>query len=187
MHLSVQKWLTAKGVFHEWAVRALERVAEVFPTGEPENAHLWNLYLHHALRILKLTGKSSLLDQAGRTLLYNVGWCLLNSGLYNEAETICRMSALVNEWALGPDHLDTLNSMSKLGRALNQNDKHNEAETIFRHVLEFEKCTSALDHSDASSHPALNLFELLRDDGRLEDAHELSIRTLNQMVKSLGP
>lgn len=186
VHLSVQKWLTAKGTFHEWTGRVLERVAEVFPTGEPANVHLWNLYLHHALHILNLTEISSLLEQAGRTLLYNVGWCLLNGGLYNEAEIICRMSLQMNECALGPDHPDTLNSMSKLGRALKQNNKANEAETVFRHVLKLREFASGLDHLDTSSHPALNLFELLRDSGRLKEAHEISIKTLNQMVKSLG-
>jgi nucleoside-triphosphatase THEP1 len=100
VHLSVQKWLAAKGESYEWTRIALKRIAEVFPTGDQENRDLWNLYLPHARHILSSVELLSLTDQAGRTLLYNVGWCLESGGWYKEAEIICRRSVQANEGAL---------------------------------------------------------------------------------------
>ncbi|OJJ07396.1 hypothetical protein ASPVEDRAFT_65790 [Aspergillus versicolor CBS 583.65] len=186
VHLSVQKWLAARGKFYEWRRKVLNRIAEVFPTGEQENRDLWNLYLPHARHILASVELHTLTDQAGRTLLYNMGWCLESGGWYKEAEVICRKSIQATERALGPNHLETLKSMSKLGQVLDAIDEEKEAETTFRHVLKKRESIIGPEHPD-TLYAALNLVQLLRAQGRIKEAYEMNDRALKGMNKTLGP
>jgi hypothetical protein len=61
VHLSTQKWLALEGTLEKWQKRALELIAENFPSGEYETWKTCEVLLPHALAALRYTHLSEIM------------------------------------------------------------------------------------------------------------------------------
>src|SRR5437764_1434350 len=90
------------------------------------------------------------------------------------------------EKVLGPEHPDTLTSVSKLGSVLESQGKYEKAEVIHRRALEgYEKVLGPEHpHTLASVN---NLGWMLESQGKYEEAEAMHRRALEGYEKVLGP
>ncbi|KAG0636054.1 hypothetical protein HOY80DRAFT_892030 [Tuber brumale] len=107
-------------------------------------------------------------------------------GEFEEAEKISRRVLQGRESALGPDHLDTLASVSNLALVLGQLGKHSEAERLNRRALEGKRRILGPEHIDTLASLS-NLSLSVRDLGRFDEAESLSRLALEGREKTLGP
>ncbi|CUS07583.1 unnamed protein product [Tuber aestivum] len=107
-------------------------------------------------------------------------------GRYEEAEKIGRHVLEGRENALGPDHIDTLASVSSLALVLGLLGKHVEAERLNRRALEGRQKILGPRNVDTLASLS-NLSLVLRDLGRYDEAESLSRRALEGREEALGP
>ena len=87
---------------------------------------------------------------------------------------------------LGPDHLDTLNSMRKLATSYYHAGRHVEALKLREETLALMKARLGPDHPDTLNSMS-NLADSYNDAGRHVDAVKLGEETLALMKARLGP
>ncbi|PUU77948.1 hypothetical protein B9Z19DRAFT_1115205 [Tuber borchii] len=98
-------------------------------------------------------------------------------GGYDEAESLHRL--------LGPEHPDTLLTISHLAETLEKLGRHKEAEAMYRRGLEGDENTLGENHSSTLM-SANNLAIALRRWGRLSEAKDLLQHTVKIGKKALG-
>lgn len=81
-------------------------------------------------------------------LLCKVGWCLQSDGQYTEAEKLHRQALKMRMEVLGPEHPNTLISMSWIASALGSQGRYAEAEQMHRQTLELRKKVLGPEHPD---------------------------------------
>ena len=184
VHIATRKWLIENGQMAEWTSKTIIRLAEIFPSDENENRHLWRAYLPHASYILQSPDTSG--DQEYRVQLSNkFGMCLLSDGRYKEAENFLKD---VTEWrvkALGQEHPATLTSMNNLAWVLDSQGEYEKAEAMNRQTLEFRKQALGQEHPDTLTSMS-NLALVLNSQGKYKEAEAMNRQALNVSEKALG-
>jgi tetratricopeptide (TPR) repeat protein len=103
------------------------------PYGGHEGKEVWTAYLPHAMYV---AGLVDVVDGAmSASLLERLGGCQQSLGQYASAETSHRKASTLREEVLGPEHPDTLTSMSNLALVLDSQGKYEEAEAMNRQTL----------------------------------------------------
>jgi tetratricopeptide (TPR) repeat protein len=90
------------------------------------------------------------------------------------------------EKVLGPEHPDTLTSVSNLGLALSKRGKYEEAESMHRRALEGREKVLGPEHPDTLTSFG-NLGSVLSRQGKYEEAESMYRRALEGRKKVLGP
>ena len=90
------------------------------------------------------------------------------------------------ERTLGPDHPDTLISVSKLGTLYRDQGRNDEAEPLYVRALEARERTLGPDHPDTLISVS-NLGGLYSDQRRYAEAEPLYVRALEASERTLGP
>ncbi|KAI9684109.1 MAG: hypothetical protein M1829_003379 [Trizodia sp. TS-e1964] len=109
-----------------------------------------------------------------------------NTGRFNEAEDINRRLIELREKVLGPEHPDTLTSMSNLAGVINHQGKYEEAEAMNRHVTELSEKVLRPEHPDTLTSMS-NLASVLDSQGKYEEAEAMNRHVTELREKVLGP
>ncbi len=135
------------------------------------------------------TKQSRLVEaEAGAALKSDITVALQLSakGNYGAAEPILRRALATREKKLGPEHRDTLASMSHLANLLRKKREFAEAGALFRRVLETRERLLGPEHED-TLHAVGVLAACLRDQGNIAGAQPLFRRCLQGRERTLGP
>jgi serine/threonine protein kinase len=109
-----------------------------------------------------------------------------NLGLYPRAESLDQKAMEIRRRVLGPEHPDTLKSMSNLASDLSAEGHYAEAEKLDRETLDIERRVLGPEHQDTlkSMH---NLAGDLTAEGHYAEAEKLYRETLDVRRRVLGP
>jgi tetratricopeptide (TPR) repeat protein len=146
VHMALIWWLEGHGERASWAGIAAARAAELVPYGGHEGKEVWTAYLPHAMYVARLV---NVVDGAmSASLLERLGRCQKSLGQYASAETSDRKATTLKEEVLGPEHPDTLTSMSNLAWMLSSQGKYEEAEAMNRQTLARYERVLGPEHPD---------------------------------------
>jgi tetratricopeptide (TPR) repeat protein len=151
VHLAIRIWLDRDGRRVGIRKKAIEHVAEVFPSNDYENRNIWREYLPHASQLLIVdqedSAKAKHKDsaEAKRNLLWKVRRCLQTDGRIKEAVKWFEESC---QWAddLPEDNPSRLASQHALAEAYRANGQVREAVALLEHVVAVQKRVLAEDH-----------------------------------------
>ena len=136
MHRLVQfatrKWLEGRMELEKWKEKYINIMANTFPSGKFKNWATCQTLFTHAELVLDYRPINEDLLQRWAGVLNNVGWYAREQGSYNKAEMMHRRALEAKEKVLGPEHPDTLASVSNLGSVLERQGKYEEAEAMHR-------------------------------------------------------
>jgi eukaryotic-like serine/threonine-protein kinase len=107
-------------------------------------------------------------------------------GLYTRAETILRQGFDVRRQAFGPEHPDTLKSMSSVVEILFREARYPEAEALARQTMEIQRRVLGSEHPDTLTSMA-DLANVLLLEGRYHEAEQLQEAALDTKRRVLGP
>ncbi|KAM5358060.1 hypothetical protein ACJZ2D_015635 [Fusarium nematophilum] len=196
VQLSMRKWLEADKQLSKWTKESIRVLTVAFPSGDYTTwADCQVLFPHARETIGHVTGdEEDVLNQA--KIASRTGWFLLLRGEYNTAEKVFRMSVEARRKVLGPEHPDTLSSVSNLGSVLSSQGKYDEAEAIqgkydeaeamYRRGLEGSEKVLGPEYPDTLT-SVNNLGSVLESQGKYNEAEAMHRRALKAREKVLGP
>ncbi|KAI9766019.1 MAG: hypothetical protein M1840_007026, partial [Geoglossum simile] len=186
VQLSTRKWLEQNKQLDKWRKESVRIMARAFPSGEYETWTICRVLLPHSKEVMTymLNGKDEVLNRA--TIAGNTAWYLLHQGEYAAAEKLCRSVVEEKEKVLGPEHPDTLTSVSDLGSVLESLGRYEEAEAMHRRALEGYEKVLGPEHPDTLTSVS-NLGSVLESLGRYEEAEAMHRRDLEGSERVLGP
>ncbi|KAK4890549.1 hypothetical protein LTR49_028725, partial [Elasticomyces elasticus] len=197
VQLAAQMWLEASGEYQAWAQRSLCNLDKALPDGSYKNWQKCRTLYPHA----NLALDSKLDDQDGSlslaSVLYKAAWFAEEQGQYKAAEEMNRRALKGREKALGPEHPDTLKSVSKmatvllsqgnnLAQVLQCQGKYEAAEEMNRRALKGYEKALGPEHPHTLTSVS-NLAQVLQCQGKYEAAEEMNRRALKGREKALGP
>jgi len=178
----------ADGAAAEARYRALTRLTDLFPraaNNDPAQWPLCRLLLPHQQALLTQTFPDSAIDRTA-TLLNLTGSFLLRSGDAAGALPLSQRALESCEHVLGPEHPNTLTSLSTLAGCMRALGDVAEALPLYRRAL--ESCERVLGPEDPSTLACLgNLALCLRLRGDAKEALPLYRRALESRERTLGP
>jgi serine/threonine-protein kinase len=119
-------------------------------------------------------------------LMATMGNVYFNLGLYAEAEQQAKRALETRRRVLGPEHPDTLQSMTSLAQASSRQGRLAEAEALHRETLDIQKRVLGPEHPDTlESMNGVAIVALAR--GRYAEAEALHRETLEIRKRVLGP
>jgi tetratricopeptide (TPR) repeat protein len=153
------------------------------PYGGQKRKEVWGVYLPHRMYT------AGLVDIIGgatsASLLERLGRCQERLGRYAPAEASHRKASSLRKEVLGPEHPDTLTSISNLAGVLVLQGKYEDAETINRQTLALREKVLRREHPDTLTSTS-NLALVLGSQGKYEDAETMNRKTLARREKVLG-
>jgi tetratricopeptide (TPR) repeat protein len=117
--------------------------------------------------------------------LNNLSVMLLQTGHFEEAETLQRRVLAVQQRLLGDEHPDTLMSEENLAQLLEDQGRSEDAESIYRKLFAIQQRVHGEDHPDAT-YAMLGLAAALSRQGRAAEAEPLIVKGLEVRRKRLG-
>jgi non-specific serine/threonine protein kinase/serine/threonine-protein kinase len=115
-----------------------------------------------------------------------MGTVYLNLGLYSQAGPLFARALDIRRRVLGPEHPDTLKSMSNFGTTLEEEGRFAEAEHLHRQLLEIRRRKLGPDHEDTLV--SMNsLANSLGEQGRYADAEKLIRQAVDIERRVFGP
>jgi tetratricopeptide (TPR) repeat protein len=186
VQLSMRNWLEANEQLNKWTKESIRVLTAVFPSGDYETWADCQVLLPHAREVIShVTGDAEdVLNQA--KIAFSTGWYLYLRGEYKSAEKVVRMSVKAREKVLGPEHPDTLTSVSHLGSVLECQGKYEEAEAMHQRALKAREKVLGPEHPDTLTSVS-NLGSVLESQGKYEEAEAMHQRALKAREKVLGP
>jgi tetratricopeptide (TPR) repeat protein len=169
VHLATRIWVRKHGDAAGVLDKALQQVADVFPSNDYENREVWRGYLPHALRLLESGQQCNVEERSDLCLL--VGQCLQVDGKIREAvrwlEESCRWREELDE-----DDSDLLLSQHALAIAYEADGQVQKAIELLEHVVAVREKVLAEEQYDrlASQHALAQAYEA---DGQVQKAIEL--------------
>ncbi|KAJ6016208.1 Tetratricopeptide-like helical [Penicillium herquei] len=185
VHLAMQNWMREENIIDRWVCLAAERLDELYPGHDHSNRGLWRDYLPHASYLTNSEEFHRFYFKYVR-FTSRVGRLLQSDGRYDEANPLFARNLRVCEEALGPEHPDTLMSVSLLGSVLTQQGKYKEAEAMHRRDLEGSEKALGPEHPDTLTSVS-HLGSVLAEQGKYKEAEAIHRRALEGREKALGP
>jgi tetratricopeptide (TPR) repeat protein len=183
VHIASVCWLDRHNERAAWTRTAAARLEELVPYGGHRNKEVWTKYLPHAIRV---AGSYSIVDKAASaSLLSRVGRCQNSLGHYSAAGATHQEVLSFRQNALGPEHPDTLTSMSYVAQALSRQGKYAEAEKMHRETLALDKKVSG-DKHPATLTSMNYVAQALSDQGSYAEAERMHRKTLALRKKVSG-
>jgi tetratricopeptide (TPR) repeat protein len=186
VQLSTRKWLELNDEVGKWRKASLRIMAATFPNGQHETWASCQKLLPHSKKVLGYSSgcEEETLDQA--SIAINTARYLSLLGEYELAGNINRSALKAREAMLGPEHPDTLISVSQLGSVLEMQGKYDEAEAMHRRVLAGSEAMLEPEHPDTLTSVS-QLGSVLRRQGKYDEAEAMHRRALAGRNKVLGP
>ncbi|KAB8240063.1 purine and uridine phosphorylase [Aspergillus flavus] len=146
VHLATRNWMRKSQQFSRHILKAADRLSEAFPNNDHTNRKLWREYLPHAFSLL---AEADFQKEQKRyiKLIVNIGNCLYSDGRWKEAEELqLQVMELHKQQVLGPEHPDTLTSMSNLVYTWKQLGKVQDALALMEKCVELRCNLLGLEH-----------------------------------------
>jgi eukaryotic-like serine/threonine-protein kinase len=119
-------------------------------------------------------------------MLHVMGNVYSNLGLYPSAQSLQQQSMEIRQRVLGPEHPDTLQSMTGLAVVLDREGHYAEAEKLSRGTLDIRRRVLGPEHPDTVK-SMINLAATLSDEGHPAEAEKLDREALDIQRRVLGP
>ncbi|KAF2786639.1 hypothetical protein K505DRAFT_398427, partial [Melanomma pulvis-pyrius CBS 109.77] len=162
VHMASVWWLESHDEWVTWVGRAVVRLEHLVSYGGHEKTEIWTTYLSHAIYVAGLVGT---VDSTARaSLLDRVGECKISLKQCSAAEMTHRHALFMKEKVLGPEHPDTLMSMSNLAVALGGQGKYEEEE-------------------EEEEEESINRKTLVRREKVLGPEHPGTLRSVNRLAR----
>jgi tetratricopeptide (TPR) repeat protein len=184
VHLATRNWLRKRETLQSWIETTADQLDKSFPNSNYDNRQKWRDYLPHALYLANSAEFQAHQDNY-HDFLTRIGSCLQSDGRYGEAEVVFRNVLEMREGACGPEHADTLTSVSQLGSVLARQGKYEEAEAMHRRALQGYEKVLGLEHPDTLTSVS-QLGSVLARQGKYEEAEAMHRRALQGREKVLG-
>jgi tetratricopeptide (TPR) repeat protein len=185
VHLATRNWLRKRETLQSWIETTADQLDKSFPNSNYDNRQKWRDYLPHALYLANSAEFQAHQDNY-HDFLTRIGSCLQSDGRYGEAEVVFRNVLEMREGACGPEHADTLTSVSQLGSVLARQGKYEEAEAMHRRALQGYEKVLGPEHPDTLTSMA-NLASMYFDQKRLVKAEELEVQVFESRKRMVGP
>ncbi|KAF7502175.1 hypothetical protein GJ744_006771 [Endocarpon pusillum] len=186
VQLATKKWLELHGQVDMWQKASLRIMAAAFPNGQYETWTACRALLPHSRKVLGYSVGEDEAKLHGAMIATKTAWYLTLVGEYATAESIGRSAIVARQEILGPEHPDTLTSVSNLGSVLESQGKYEEAEAMDRRALEGREKVLGPEHPDTLTSVS-NLGWVLERQGKYEEAEAMDRRALEGYEKVLGP
>ncbi|KAF7986448.1 hypothetical protein HWV62_31213 [Athelia sp. TMB] len=111
--------------------------------------------------------------------------CWADQGKLDDAMPFYKRALAGREKQLGPEHPDTLTTMSNLGELYREQGKYDEAEPLLARVLRSRETQLGEEHPDTLS-VVHGLARLYKDQGKYDEAETLYARVLAGYENQLG-
>jgi tetratricopeptide (TPR) repeat protein len=184
VHMASVSWLDGQGERATWADIAADRLMELVPHSGHERREVWMPYIPHAMHSAGLEGAVKEISRA--SLLRQVGGCQMSLGQYPAAEATCRRASPLYRKVMGPEHPDTLRSISNLARVLDMQGKYEEAELMNRQALAQREIVLGPEHPDTLTSMG-SLAIVISNQGKNEEAESMHRQVLAKRETVLGP
>ncbi|KGO41142.1 Tetratricopeptide-like helical [Penicillium expansum] len=184
VHLATRNWVRRRGSFDLWVRRATQQLDDIFPDDDHNNQGLWRDYLPHALYLMK-SEEFHNIHYEFVNFSSRVGRSLHSDGRYHEAKALLDECLEAHERNLGPEHPETLASVSNLGSVLRKQGKYKEAKAMHLRVLEGREKALGLEHPDTLDSVS-KLGSVLRRQGIYKEAEAMHRRVFESREKALG-
>ncbi|KAE8396152.1 hypothetical protein BDV23DRAFT_193008 [Aspergillus alliaceus] len=175
VHLATRNWMRINEILDSWVERVTCQLDDVFPDNDHDYRRLWRDYLPH---VLYLTESEEF--QRFRHEYYDffsrIGRCLQSDGRYNEAQIFYTDVLEIKKTALGPEHPDTLISVSNLG----------SAEAMHQRALQGYEKVLGPEHPDTLT-IMNNLAHTWILQDKMQDALALMEKCVERRNRILGP
>tara|TARA_R110002003_G_scaffold186_1_gene14516 strand:+ start:22903 stop:24447 length:1545 start_codon:yes stop_codon:yes gene_type:complete len=175
VHLTMRGWIKGQHQWNIWTERALKRLAELIPYGNPNTREVWAAYLPHARHVVDLP--ETFEAESRMTLLERLGECERMLGRFADAERTYRQAVEQREKMSGKDHPDARTGRSQLARCLLHLRRAEEAEHMLRKELTSEDPALTAEHKHTKLTNMHNLASALRQQGKNAEADELDRQT----------
>jgi len=184
---AVERHQTPSATQPRWVEQAMQLLADFAPVDAHKYEHwpIWRVLLPHA-EALRLRLEQDDRITASAELLNGLALYLLGQGEYADAEGPARRALEALERVLGPEHPDTLTSVSNLAFLLARKGHYGAAEPLYRRALEARERVLGPEHPGTLT-SVNNLAGLLESQGDYAAAEPLSRRALEACERVLGP
>jgi tetratricopeptide (TPR) repeat protein len=185
---STKKWLELCSELEEWKARYATMMDSSYPVAQYDNWKVLHALFPHVQAAVDCRpgeGEAKALE-SWASVLSKAAWYANAIGQHEVAKEMVRSGLEVREKVLGPEHLDTLASMSNLALVLNSQGKYKEAEAMNRETLERRERVLGPEHPDTLT-SMNNLASMLKSQGKYEEAEAMNRETLALREKVLGP
>ncbi|KAL4813075.1 hypothetical protein BDW67DRAFT_117571 [Aspergillus spinulosporus] len=173
VQLVLRKWLILESLYEEKSINAMELLDEVYPDATFENWGTCAAYLPHAQSVLSLV--SEIHHKGRKTRIHlqeGIAYYLWSQGYYQEAEKLDALIVEEKKREFGPEHPETLESMTGLAATYHGQAKWAEAEQLDSFVLEARRKT--LGSSDRLTLTTMaNLATTYVSQDRMQEAEAL--------------
>jgi len=119
-------------------------------------------------------------------MMYVMGDVYYNLGLYPRAQILLQQAMEIRQRILGPEHPDTLRSVSFLANVMEAEGDYAEAEKLDRETLDEQRRVLGAEHPDTLA-SMNNLANVLEPEGHYAEAEKLYRETLDIRHRVLGP
>ncbi|KAF7169684.1 hypothetical protein CNMCM6106_004524 [Aspergillus hiratsukae] len=176
VHLATRNWMRENQQFSQQILKTADRLSEAFPDDDHNNRKLWREYLPH---VLSMVGEVEFQQEQEKyvDMLQKIGDCLFCDGRYKEAEYQFLRVLNIQKQELGPEHPETLISMSNLASTYWSQGRWKEAEELEVEVLRLSKQVLGPEHPEALASMG-SLASTYRKQGQWKDAEELQVEVL---------
>ncbi|KAI9666295.1 MAG: hypothetical protein M1821_004230 [Bathelium mastoideum] len=185
VQVSIRAWLKSENQLSKWTKESIRTLSSAFPTGKFGTWADCKVLLPHVKEIVSyvVEDKKDLLNQAKTA--FNAGWYLRLIGDGKATEAMHQQAVERFEKAHGPEHPETLTSISHFAIVLEDRGKYERAGAMHRKVLKERKKTLGPEHLDTLN-SVKNLGSVLGKQGKSEEAEMMHRRVLKEYEKMLG-
>jgi tetratricopeptide (TPR) repeat protein len=170
----------------EYAEQVVRVLDAVFPSADLFNWSLCQRYLPQAQACARLIQQRNILLPEASQLLYRVGMCLSERGLYDEAEVLFRQASAIGESLFGTDYPGILAILNALANVYYKKGKYDLVEPISLRSLALSEKILGVDNPGIAE--SLNtLARAYHKQGRFSKSEPLLQRALALRQQILGP
>lgn len=119
-------------------------------------------------------------------MMHVMGGVYDNLGLYPQAQSLFTDAIEIRRRVLGPEHPDTLRSMSRLSGALREQGRYAEAEKLQRETLDIQRRVLGPESQDTLTSMS-QLASILYSEARYGEAEKFGRAALDAQRRILGP
>ncbi|KAI0183055.1 hypothetical protein EV127DRAFT_33888 [Xylaria flabelliformis] len=183
VHLATKVWIQKQARTEETTINAVKHLNASFPSDDPVNRQVWQVYYPHAFRLLSRNGAPELEERYDLCLW--VGKCLLEDRRFKECVGYLEETASWRRAHLLDTDEDRLSSEHSLASAYLDNRQIKDAIKMFEHIVEIKKTT--LNEKDrnrlASEHELASAY---LKDRRIQEAIKIFEHVIELRKKTLN-
>ncbi|RDW59348.1 uncharacterized protein DSM5745_11043 [Aspergillus mulundensis] len=186
VQLVLRKWLILESVYEDKSIQAMELLDEVYPDATFENWGICAAYLPHAQSVLALIPEVQGESRKKRIHMQEgIAYYLWSQGHYKEAENLDSLIVEEKKREFGPEHPETLKSMTGLAATYHDQARWAEAEELDSFVLEARRKTiGSRDRLTLTT--MANLATTYVSQDRMEEAESLRVEVYETSKSEFG-